>query len=550
MVRTGSALLVGALLAVTGAARVADAPAAGNWKVTILNPGESETLWLIQLDEKDGKWTGSVVASAQGLPKSTLELLSVTGDRLRFTVKAGQQVFTFDGKIPKEKTATLKGSIAREGQMVPCELEATTLKELDPFDLNKEFLANHASDPRVFNVVMELLNEASDHKAKPEEVRGWAEKLWKAAEPFGVRFQQEMAARTADILNRQQGYSAVALAYAQRAERLLEPKDPARTKQRVLSSLAQSLEKAGKADEAKEVQARVAKLDKEMKAEQAKVEAHADEEYLKAMPPFKPTTFPGRKAKSDRAVLVELFTGAQCPPCVAADLAFDGLEKTYKPTDVVLLEYHVHVPGPDPLTNLDTMARLDYYGDQVEGTPTLLLNGKSADLGGGGIKESEKLYEQYRKAIEPLLEKSAQATLKVSASRRGDKIEINAEVSGIDKPGEDVRLRFALVEERVRYLGSNGVRFHHRIVRAMPGGEKGLALKDKTTRHAVSVDLKDLSKQLTQYITTIAKKSGAKFPDPETLVELKNLSLVAFIQNDKTKEVLQAVQVDLGGAKE
>ena len=50
-------------------------------------------------------------------------------------------------------------------------------------------------------------------------------------------------------------------------------------------------------------------------------------------------------------VLVELFTGAECPPCVAADLAFDALGKTYKPTDVVLLEYHLHIPGPDALTN-------------------------------------------------------------------------------------------------------------------------------------------------------------------------------------------------------
>ena len=48
---------------------------------------------------------------------------------------------------------------------------------------------------------------------------------------------------------------------------------------------------------------------------------------------------------------MELFTGAQCPPCVAADVAFDVLEKTYKPADLVLIQYHLHIPGPDPLTN-------------------------------------------------------------------------------------------------------------------------------------------------------------------------------------------------------
>ena len=56
--------------------------------------------------------------------------------------------------------------------------------------------------------------------------------------------------------------------------------------------------------------------------------------------------------------LVELFTGAQCPPCVAADIAFDAeAVKSYKAADVVLLQYHLHIPGPDPLTNADSEKR-------------------------------------------------------------------------------------------------------------------------------------------------------------------------------------------------
>jgi hypothetical protein len=550
MVRKVLILFVGMTLLIAGATRAADGPADGNWKVTILNPDEPQTLWLVKLTNTDGKWTGSVLGTAEGLPKFTVEGLSVSGERIRFTLQGGQQSFSFDGKMSKEGSKIIKGSIAREGQMVPCELEATPLTTLDSYEAAKDILTNNPASPRVFNAAMEVLSEAGAHKAKPEEVRGWAEKLWKAAEPFGVRWQQEMGVRTADILSKQEGFAPIALAYAQRAERLLEPKDPARTKQRVLSVLAKSLEKSGKADEAKEVQARVAKLDTELKADQAKSEAQADADYLKKMPPFKPEVFAGRKAKSTRAVLVELFTGTQCPPCVAADLAFDGLTKTYKPADVVLLQYHVHVPGPDPLTNLDTMARLEYYGDEVEGTPTFLLNGKPEQGGGGGIGDSEKVYNQLRKAVEPLLEKPAQAALEVSAARRGNKIDINAEAADVATPGETTRLRFALIEETARYVGGNGIRFHHHIVRAMPGGEKGFALKDKTTRQSVSVDLADLKKQLAQYITTVAKKGMVKFPEPEEVLDLKNLRVVAFVQNDKTKEVLQAKEVEVSGGKE
>ena len=80
---------------------------------------------------------------------------------------------------------------------------------------------------------------------------------------------------------------------------------------------------------------------------------------------------------ANKVAVLELFTGAQCPPCVAADVAFDALEKSYKHTDLILLQYHMHIPGPDPLTNPDTMleietagvARVDEHGITIEGAP-------------------------------------------------------------------------------------------------------------------------------------------------------------------------------------
>src|SRR5262245_27716729 len=169
-----------------------------------------------------------------------------------------------------------------------------------------------------------------------------------------------MSLRIAEVLAEQDGYAAVALENARRVERLLGANEDAAVQIRVLEVLATALQKTDKAAEAKEVLARLDKL-----------EAQADQEFLKKVPPLKVEAFAGRKAKSDRVVLVELFTGAQCPPCVAADLAFDALAKTYKPTEVVLLEYHLHIPGPDPLTNADSEARQKYYGDAIEGTPTI-----------------------------------------------------------------------------------------------------------------------------------------------------------------------------------
>src|SRR4029453_194767 len=109
-----------------------------------------------------------------------------------------------------------------------------------------------------------------------------------------------------------------------------------------------------------------------------------------------------RRAKGDRGAVLGLFTGAQGPPCVAADFAFDGLEKTYKPADVVLIQYHVHIPGPDPMTNPSTEARWKYYleklPDDVGGVPTALFNGQplpEKQRGGGPVAFAEMKYKEF-----------------------------------------------------------------------------------------------------------------------------------------------------------
>src|SRR5262249_7997514 len=143
----------------------------------------------------------------------------------------------------------------------------------------------------------------------------------------------------------------------------------------------------------------------------------------------KPEKFAGRKTKSDRVVLVELFTGAQCPPCVAADLAFDALTKTYKPDEVILLQYHMHIPGPDPLTNPDNEARFEFYGDAVEGTPAVVMSGSPLESAGGSFEDGSGLYKAYRKTLDQLLERPGKAKVTASATRKGDKIDITAEAT-------------------------------------------------------------------------------------------------------------------------
>jgi hypothetical protein len=514
-------------------ALAADVPPAGVWKIGIYQEGVTQSGWIVELKSKDDQWTAIMIATHPDFPKAKLENIQVTGDILRFNFKIDQNL-AFEGKIPKEGGKLLGSFATGQGGMTPGQLEATTLRSFDPTEIAKDILASQPDSPAVFEAARDLLQDASKSKAKPEEVRGWADKAFKAAAAFGPRWQREIALRITQALSRQDAYAAIGVEYGRRTERMLEPTDDAALQIRMLESLVTALRKTNKAEEAKEFEARLDKL-----------EARADQEYLKKMPPFQPDPFRGRKNKSDRVVLFELFTGAQCPPCVAADLAFDGLTKTYKPEEVVLLQYHVHVPGPDPLTNPDTEARFKYYSDEAEGTPWSFLDGASKAQGGGGVDVSKDRYFDYRDAINPLMEKAARAKLQLSATRQGDKIDIQAEVSDLEKTGEKVRLRFALVEDQVRYVGGNQVRFHHHVVRAMPGSAAGFPLKEKAAKQSASVNLSELRQSLTTYLDEYGKTHA--FPNSRRPLDLKDLRVVAFIQDDQTKEVLQTAQVEVKG---
>jgi hypothetical protein len=530
MLRFPWTFLAGLLLIVPAAAPAAAPGLAGNWKLTMLDQGEQPTLWLLQFAPKDGKWTGKIldsgkVDSEHKLPETTLSDLRVTDDQVRFVLKLGGRSLSFEGKLPPDKTGNVRGTMEwLNSQMFPALLEPTRLKTLeDTFALNKEILAKERNDLKFYQAAFALLHDAAAEKAKPEEVRGWADKAFRAAETYGPRWQRYVAMQITRSLLQGGGSPELALNYARRAERLLEPRAPATEKQRVLTTLADALKKAGKADDLKEVEARLDRIDVALK----------------------PEKFAGRKGKSERTVLVEEFTGAECRQCVAADLAFDSLGKAYAPAEVVLLQYRLPVQGPDPMANKDSEARLRYYEQEVRGVPTVLLDGAPQEALGGPVDAAPALAQEFRKAIDRLLEKPAGAKLTATAVRKGNKIDITATASEVAKPGDALRLRVALVEEEVRYAGGNQLRIHHHVVRAFPGGAGGLAVKGKSAKQTVSVDLEELRKGLAKYLDDFAKNARQPFPKTERPMQLKNLKVVAFLQNDDTKEVLQAVQADV-----
>jgi hypothetical protein len=530
---TSAAVLTLALALTLSAAE----PPAGSWKLTLPIDRGEDVIFLLSFAEKDGKWTGEFLdCTAELKVRPKLTLVAIDGDRVRFTLGIeGRDLANFDGVVSKDRQRIGGSVVVLGGPLQLTELRPSKLKKLDDaFELARESVQQAEDGSTLFEVGYDVLEQAAAKKLPADEAKRIVDRLTAAAPKYGPRWERTVALKLTAVLARQEGFAELALAEARRAEQLLTDADDAGTRIGVFGAIASGLLKTGKADEAKPYLARV-----------AEAEAKDYAEYAKAHPPFKTEPFAGRKGKSDRAVLVELFTGAECPPCAAADYALDGLMKTYKPTEVICLQYHCHIPAPDPLTSPDGEDRLGYYQDQISGAPTVFIAGKVGPPGGGPAAAAEKKYQSYRPLIEAALEKPAGVKLELGAAKKGARYELQAHVSDLEKPGPKVMLRFVLAEERVRYAGGNGVRYHHLVVRAMPGGEKGFPLTEKAHEKTVSFTPEELRAELTKYLNRIAKREG-DFPRPDRPLALRNLKAVALVQNDETKEVLQAVMIDLG----
>ena len=98
-----------------------------------------------------------------------------------------------------------------------------------------------------------------------------------------------------------------------------------------------------------------------------------------------------------------------------------------------------------------------------------------------------------------------------------------------------------MTESAVRYVGGNKLRFHHHVVRALPGGVEGKEITGGAGKVDVTVKLGELKNDLETYLSDFAK-SGS-FPNPLPDIKLADLAVVAFVQDDGDQSIVQAVSV-------
>jgi hypothetical protein len=406
----------------------------------------------------------------------------------------------------------------------------------------QDLLGKTPDTPAVLWVVHQLLRRSATEKDLGLDYKDLVNRADTVAAACGPAIEREEAMILAELLAKIDGQTDLALEQAHRAEKLLAKDAPLSEQARVLTSLETVLKTAGKEDELKEVRRRL-----------NQIEAELDKEYLARVPPFKPTPST-EHPRHGRVVVMELFVSAQSQMSAGPEAAFDALLKTYPSGDVVLLQYHQFGEGVDPLSSPDGDARWSYYRRLLAGmngyVPTAIFNGKApmdSRAIGGLVETSKSRYKDFCERISPWFDAEAGPKLKLTATEKEGKIDIQATIDDLEEPGKDKRLRLVLVEESVHYAGGSGMRIHNRVVRSMPGGPAGFVLKEANSKQTATVDLAELKKQLAAYLEETNKKRP--LPSDKQPLDLKNLKLVALVQDDKTGEILQAAEVDLGAGK-
>lgn len=232
-------------------------------------------------------------------------------------------------------------------------------------------------------------------------------------------------------------------------------------------------------------------------------------------------------AQSPRTTLVEEATNASCPPCAAQNPGFNALLEA-NTDNVVSIKYQAPYPGYDPMNEhnpAQVMNRMNYYPG-ITGVPTAMLDGEVITDSYPGF-----LSNAYAGApgayTQATLDHATSFTspfeVDVDYTLTEDEITITAGATCTEATSGDLKYHVVVIEKKILFNsapGSNGETKFENVMKKMLPTADGEQMAD-------------------------SYEVGDEFSITEswTLSNVYNLDQVAvvvYIQNDDTKEVLQA----------
>lgn len=227
------------------------------------------------------------------------------------------------------------------------------------------------------------------------------------------------------------------------------------------------------------------------------------------------TLLAGTALAVPRVMLVEGFTNVGCPYCPDDNAATHEFMTTYEPAMAVGVSYHVWWPdASDPFyltTSADVTGRRAYYG--INSVPALFSDGTVTV--GGSVDALEGMAANRLTLDSPI-------ALVVGKTVAGGMVTVNVQVTAVGTvPASNLALRIALVETEIIFEvapGSNGQTDFYNTMRDMLPDYAGTPLT----------------------ISTGQTKTFSLSAPVDAAWNLANIRAVVWVQDDATREVLQA----------
>ena len=211
-------------------------------------------------------------------------------------------------------------------------------------------------------------------------------------------------------------------------------------------------------------------------------------------------------------VIMELGTATSCGYCPGA--AMGAVDLVAAGCDVAVIEYHKN----DAFTNTYSTARLNYYG--MSGIPHAEFDGVLEFVGGSA---TQSMYNNYLPLYNQRIVIDCDMTVDIFGENTGLNYDVTIVVEQVATTSStNMTLQLALTESEIQFAWQNQTELHY-VERLMAPDENGTSIS------FTSGDEQEINLSFTI--------------DPTWATQ--HCELVAFVQDENTKEILQGTMVAL-----
>lgn len=211
-----------------------------------------------------------------------------------------------------------------------------------------------------------------------------------------------------------------------------------------------------------------------------------------------------------RLSLIELFSGASCSPCAIHVPPLEDTVSRFQ-DKVVILRHQLNIPAYDPmyLDYPSVMDRFSYYG--LSGVPDLKFDGAVTDF------DITSSVINARNAV------PSPFNIDLTYTKTDTNINVNMIINAVSGVTGNLKARIAIIENEIEFPtppGSNGERFFFKVVKQFVPSTAGTTLAGTW----IAGDADTIS-------------GSWKFAH---VYNKNEIGVIAYIQDDITKEILQA----------